>query len=1071
MRGLVGASLRSKGLVVALGIGTMLLGIVQLRAMPRDVLPEFRPPTVEVQTEALGLSANEVEQLITVPLEQDLLNGVAFLDTIHSESLPGLSRIEMVFEPGTDLAHARQVVNERLTQAHALPNVSRPPQMLQPLSSTSRLMMVGLTSDTESLIDLGLLARWTIRPRLMGVPGVANVAIWGQREQQLQVQIDPARLQDADVSLEQIVSTTGNALWASPLSFLEASTPGAGGFFDTSTQRIGVEHTQPIITPDDLAKVPIEDAVAPTDSSAPFPRLGDVANVVEDHQPLIGDAVLRDGPGLLVVVEKFPGANTVDVTRDLDAAIESLEPGLSGVDLDVSFFRPADYIEDANRNLGTAMTIGGVLILIALGALMFGLRSVFVSGIAVLLSLAAAVTVLAFRGETLNAMVLAGLVLALVVLVDDAVVGAVAMRGEKSVESATDAVVSAHGPLGYATVILLLSLVPVLVLTGETGAFLPRLAISYAMAIIASLVVGLTVAPALSLLLRSKSDKAPTESAVLGKLRPLYDKALVRFVSRARVGLGVAGLLLLISLLMFPTIDRADSVVPEFKDRDLLISLQSEPGTSLAEMTRRTADVAEALRNLDGVGAVGGHVGRAVLGDQTVNVNSSELWVSLDGDVDYGSALERVDSVVDSAREVRGAVLTYPRERINDVLKTPDGVDGRDLTIRVYGFNPDTVREAADQVLGEISSIDGVVSPQVEAIEVQPTVQVEVDLDRAQALGISPGQVRRTAATMLAGIEVGSLFHDQKIFEVVVWGAPATRDSLESLRQLPIALPDDADSAAAVDGTTRGQVALEEVADVTMIDAPSVIRHEDISRYLDIGLDVSGRNVDAVAGDIADRMQSIAFPLEYHAEVLGEYASQHDSRVTFIGTTIAVVIACFLVLQSALSSWKLSGLLFVALPGAAAGGVLATIIAGDSLSIGSIFGFFGVLAFAVRGTILLVRRAQALEDQGHPFGNALIERVARERFAAAVTAAVAIVAVLLPLVFSAEQAGSEIASPMAAVLIGGLFTAVPFVLLVVPSLLLRFGIRPPGNEMSDLFGLPPGGEAPALTDELEPTNG
>jgi Cu/Ag efflux pump CusA len=320
MRWITGASLRSKGLVVALAIGVVVLGFTQLRKMPRDVLPEFTPPSVQVQTEALGLSAEEVEQLVTVPLEQDLLAGVAFLDFMRSESLPGLSRIELVFEEGTPIARARQVVNERLTQAGAfaaLPNVSKPPQMLQPLSSTGRVMMVRLSSETKSLIDLGVLARWTIRPRLMAVPGVANVSIWGQREQQLQVQVDPGRLQQEGVTLDEVISTTGNALWASPLTHLEASTPGAGGFYDTRTQRIGVEHTQPISTPADLAKVRIEGG---TDGGRQ-PTLGEVTNVEENHQPLIGDAVFTDGPGLLVVVEKFPEANAVAVTRDLDHAI------------------------------------------------------------------------------------------------------------------------------------------------------------------------------------------------------------------------------------------------------------------------------------------------------------------------------------------------------------------------------------------------------------------------------------------------------------------------------------------------------------------------------------------------------------------------------------------------------------------------------------------------------------------------------------------------------------------------------------------------------------------------------
>ena len=321
MHWLVGWSLKSRRLVIVATAMMMIGGVWQMKNASVDVLPEFTPPTVEVQTEALGLSAEEVEQLITVPIEQDLLNGVAWLDVIRSKSVPGLSSIELIFEPGTDVIKARQVVQERMTQAHALPQVSKPPQMLQPLSSTSRVMMVKLSSTKLTPVELAVLARWTIRPRLMGAKGVANVAIWGHRERQLQVQVDPARLHDEGVSLEQVIATAGNALWVSPLTFLEASTPGTGGFIDTPNQRLGVQHLSPIKTAEDLAQVPVEE-------SGGTLRLGDVADVVEDHQPLIGDAIFADGDGLMLVIEKFPGADTTAVTDAIDDAFKALRPGM-----------------------------------------------------------------------------------------------------------------------------------------------------------------------------------------------------------------------------------------------------------------------------------------------------------------------------------------------------------------------------------------------------------------------------------------------------------------------------------------------------------------------------------------------------------------------------------------------------------------------------------------------------------------------------------------------------------------------------------------------------------------------
>ena len=344
-----------------LGIATAVAvaSVALLPHAPLDAVPDFTPPYVEIQTEALGLSAEEVEELITVPLEADLLNGVAWLDSIQSESIAGLSSIVLVFDPGTDINRARQVVAERLTQAHALPQVSKPPAMLQPLASASRVSMVSLTSDDLSVMDMSVLARWTIRPRLMGVPGVANVSVWGQRERQLQVQVDPARLSEAGVTLEQVIETTGNALWVSPLSFLNASTPGTGGFIDTPNQRLGIHHVSPITSADELAQVAVE--ADDVEEERTRVRLGDVAAVVEDHQPLIGDATVNDGRGLLLVIEKFPGANTLEVTEGIEGALEALRPGLAGIEIDSTIYRPATFIESAIRNLAIALVASLVL--------------------------------------------------------------------------------------------------------------------------------------------------------------------------------------------------------------------------------------------------------------------------------------------------------------------------------------------------------------------------------------------------------------------------------------------------------------------------------------------------------------------------------------------------------------------------------------------------------------------------------------------------------------------------------------------------------------------------------------
>ena len=474
-------------LVFAVVVGLLGLGIVSLRNAPVDVLPEFTPPYAEIQTEALGLSADEVEQLITVPLEANLLNGVEGVDVIRSESLPGLSSIVMVFTPGTDIYRARQLVEERLTQAHALSNVSKPPTLLAPLSSSNRVVMIGLTSDTVSPIEQSVIARWTVRPRLMGVPGVANVSIWGLRDQQLQVQVDPERLREKGVTLNQVIRSAGNAQVVSPLSFLEASTPGTGGFIETPQQRLQVRHLlEKIADPAELGKVP----VSGTNDNL---RLAAVATITVDHQPLIGDAVIAGGQGLLLVVEEFPGASTLEVTDGVEEALDDLQPGLSGIRTDASLFRPATYIDRATNNLELALGVGLLLMLLVMAALRFGWRAILIASITVPLSVVVAGLLLQVLGQGFNALVILGLAAAVTIVVDEAVVFTerVTRRLRQREQngdapSIATAVLQAsqdiRGPLVYAALVVLLTVVPVAVLGGRPGAFFGPMVVAYVLA-------------------------------------------------------------------------------------------------------------------------------------------------------------------------------------------------------------------------------------------------------------------------------------------------------------------------------------------------------------------------------------------------------------------------------------------------------------------------------------------------------------------------------------------------------------------------------------------------------------
>ncbi len=1021
MRWIVERSLHGRFLILAIAVAVMVFGVMQLRNAPVDALPEFGPPLVEVQTEALGLSAEEVEELITVPLEADLLNGVPWLDVIRSESVSGLSSIELVFKEGTDVLRARQMVEERLTQAAGLPQVSQPPVMLQPTSATSRVMMIGMSSEDLSLIDMSVLARWTIKPRLMGVQGVANVAIWGQREQQLHVQVDPERLRDNNVSLLQIVETTANALWASPLTFVEASTPGTGGFIDTPNQRLGIRHILPISSPSDLAQVPIDG----TDGM----RLDDVTDVVQDHQPLIGDALIQDGTGLLFVVEKFPEVNIVDVTRDVEDALETLAPGLSGIEFDTSIYRPATSIESAADDLGLALFVGLVVVVLVLA--LFSWRTALISLIAIPLSIMIAGLVLFLMGETLNAMVGAGLVAAMALLIDDVVTDIEYFlqrlrerREERSEESAAsifmEATLQTRSALFYATLIMVAAILPVFFLQREAAAFFPPLATSYLLAIGASTVVALTVTPVLSLLLLSRLPLAEREPVVIRSLQRGYRAVLSVLIRRpARVYLVVAAIILA-TVATAPQLDQ--EFLPAFKERELLIQWDGAAGASLPEMNRITSQAGSELRGIPGVQNVGGHVGRAIASDKVTNVNAGELWVTIDPSASYDATVSAVQEVISGYPGLSRDVATYPEARIREVFAEAED----DIIVRVYGANLDVLRGEAEEVRQLVSEIDGVAGERVDLPVEEATFEIEVDLAAAQRHELKPGDVRRAAAALLSGITVGSLFEEQKVFDVVVWGTPNVRHSLTSVRELLLETP-------------NGYVQLGDIADVQVAASPNVIDREAVSRFVDVTAGATGRNRDAIVSDIESRLKDMEFPLEYHAEVLDSVGGA--SRTQLFTLAIVAAIGIFLLFQAAFGSWRLATIAIVSLPLALTGGVLAEFTNDGVLSLGSIAGFLVIVGIAARNLIVLFKRYQYLREEGATLGPDLVIRGAGERVAPVLMTAIAVSLMVGLMLWMSSILGAEIVEPMAIVMLGGLVTSTLLSLILAPVMYLRFAPR------------------------------
>lgn len=1041
MRRIVHASLNYRFIVVALAAGMMFFGVTQLRHMPVDVFPEFAPTRVEVQTTCLGLSATEVESLVTIPLES-AMNGIPGLDTIRSKSVSQVSSIELIFKQGTDQLKARQLVQERMSPVmKILPTWAAPPVLYAPVSTTGRVMEIGLSSKTMNLRDMSMTAYWRIRARLLRVRGVSNVAIWGERLKMLQVQADPSTLKKHGVTLENVMTTTSDALDAGLLHFSSGAMIGRGGFVDTPNQRLQITPVLPITSPAKLAQVPIE-----RDDGTPVP-LGSVTDVVEGNQPLAGDAVINGRPGLMLVVEKFPWANTLELTRGVESALREMKPGLPGINIEPDIFQAADFIHIAIGNLTRALVIGSLLVLLVLGLFLWEWRTALISLIAIPTSLIVAVLVLRARGATINTIVLTGMVIAVGVVVDDAIIDIenIVRRlreartdpnlrdtaaGERSmIRIVLEASLEVRSAIIYATLIDVATLLPILFVNGLSGALFRPLALSYGIAVLASLVVALTVTPALAMImLRPRRSEAETvieqrHSPFVTRLQGAYERALRRVLD-APLQLVFGGVaVVLVGAAVVPQLGQ--SLLPQFKERDFLIHFISKPGTSLPEERRLVESVSRRLGKVPGVRSFGSHIGQAFLAEEIVGVNFGENWITLKPHTDYNKTLAAVNAVVNSYPGLYHDQLTYFNERVNEVLAGSSDA----IVVRVYGQDFDKLQHLAKDVKSQLSVTPGVVDEHVEFQEETPQVLVTVNIAKAQAYGLKPGDVRRASATLLAGEEVGDIYRDGKAYDVQVWSTPNVRRNLDDIRNLTL------------DASGGRQVRLADVADVRVSPNPNSITRENDSRRIDVDANVSGRDLGSVVSSIKKRLERTDLPLGYHTEVLGEFAERQSAQGRLLLFAGAALIGVFLLLRAGVHTWRLAWLAFLDLPIALAGGLLAIyLFGGRVISLGSLVGFLTVLGISTRNGIMMINHFQHLERvEGQEFGPALVLRGARERLSPIMMTALATGLAVIPLVLAGNLPGHEIEHPMAVVIVGGLLTSTFRNLFILPTVYLRIG--------------------------------
>jgi CzcA family heavy metal efflux pump len=1017
---------------VAAAAALVFFGVQTLGHQKVDVFPEFAPVSVEIQTECLGLSPSEVEQLVTVPLE-NALQGVARVKQIQSESVPQLSAIFLYFDKGTNVLEARRLVQERITAAApTLPSWAAPPSLYPIVSATSRVIQMGMSSKTLSPLDLSNLAQYTIRPRLLHVPGVANVAIWGEKRKQINVEANPSALVAKHVSLNSLMNAAGNAVDAGLLSFTSGSTIGTGGFIDGVNQRLPIHNVSAVTHPDQLAATPLG-----RQGGKPL-RISDVAHVAYGHPPLIGDAVVNGGRGLMLVIEKFPDANTLDVSNGVDRALAAMKPGLPGVHLDTQIFRQSTFIHTAIHNLSLAVLLGCILVVFVLIAFLFEWRAALVSLVAIPLSLAAAAIVLDLLGATINTMILAGFAVSVGVVVDDAIIDtenivrrlrAWRARGRRTTPLSLllAASLEVRTAILYATLINIVAVLPVVFVGGLTGSFFQPLAMAYGLAVLASMALALTVTPALAMILLPSATLHARDPWLVGRLKRGYTRLLRPVMARPRwAAIGVTAAIV-VGAAVLPTMHQ--DLFPSPKERNLLVHFNTQPGASLPEMKRAVGRLQKRLLRIPGVTHVGAHIGQALLGEEIAGTEFSEQWISLDPKADLTRTQDQVRAVAASFPGTSVDVTTYLHERINETISNAT----EDLVFRISGPEFGVLQRESRAVTKALAGIRGLIDTHPQSQGYTPQIEETVRAAAARRYGLTPGAVRRDAAVIFGSQEVGEVNTGGPPYTVTVGSVPSARRSLSDVRRLLIDTPGG------------GHVPLGKVAGLRINSTPSDITRKDGASTIDVLSNVSGADLGSVTSAAKARLAKIKLPLGYHVEVLGAGAERAAAQNQLLLMGAVAVIAVLFLLQAAFASIRLAGLMFATLPVALVGGVLAAWTAVGTISLGALVGLFTVLGIAARNGILMISHFRHLEEvESEPFGLGLVMRGAAERLSPILMTALATALALAPLVINGNRPGQEIEHPMAIVILGGMLSSTLLNLFLLPALYLRFGRpRPP----------------------------
>ncbi|MGZ8984254.1 MAG: efflux RND transporter permease subunit [Methylotenera sp.] len=1034
MSALVRFSIRFSGVIIGLASLVVLYGLYSLTRSNLDVFPEFSPTQIIIQTESPGLSAELVESLVSQPIETSIA-GTVGIESMRSQSIPGLSIVTVIFDERTDIYRNRQVVAERLaTLSNKLPQGITP--NITPLtSSASTVLGVGLTSKTRSLTELRTIVDWTIVPHLLAIPGVADVNVFGGKVRQFQIQVDPEKIIHYGISLTQIEEAVKKATGVR-----------GNGFIENKNQRIVINTEGQSATPEKLALATL------LRKNGQTIRLGDIGKVVEGVAPSISAAAINEETGVYLSVQGQLGANTHAVTKAIESALQEIKPSLTAekVVLHEGLFRPANFIEVAIKGVRTDILIGSILVITVLFLFLFDIRTAFISATAIPISLLTAIVIMSYFNIGLNIMVLGGLAIALGEVVDDAIIDTEnifrRLRENRLLAQPlpTHRVVFAasmevRSSVVYATIIVALVFMPLLTLGGVAGKLFAPLGFAYIAAIMASLLVALTLTPALCYLLLGNAKLDSEDPPMIRIIKKWYVKMLYRIEKQYKAVMVISFMLIAIGLGIVPLLK--NQFIPALHEGHYIMHMTAVPGTSEQESLRIGKKVSAVIRNIKGVKSVTQWVGRAPNGADTFGTHYSEFEIeigAISGDeqrrilnsIRAELAGEEVDVDGDGKVEpgfvgINFAINTFLTERIEETISGY----AASTVINIYSNDLDALDRDAQAVASVVSSVKGASDVLVQSPSGTPQLVMRLLPEKLAQWGLQPTDVLDNIRAAYESVPITQVYQGNRVIGVSVVLDSQARDDVQDTGNLPLFNPEGK------------LLRLRDVADIVQENGRSKILHAGAKRIQTVTANVVGRDIDTFTDELKSKIQSdVVLSQGAYLEFTGAAEANEKSREALILQSFLAGVAVFLMLYIAFGRLRNLLLTFANLPFALIGGILAALFTGGWISLGSLVGFVTLFGITLRNSIMMVSHYQHLIDEENCiWGLETCIRGASERLPSILMTALVTALGLLPLAAGSGQPGREIEGPMATIIVGGLVTSTILNLLILPTIMLHFG--------------------------------